>query len=87
MAAPKFDGTATVPVRMTVYGSNGTTPISNTNPVEIPVSQLMSGSPASAGSAGTVKRGVAVPNAAAAPTQAEFNALLASLRAAGVIAT
>lgn len=31
--------------------------------------------------------GVAVPNAASAPTQAEFNALLASLRGAGVIAT
>ena len=33
------------------------------------------------------KQGVAVPNAAAAPTQAEFNALLASLRAADLIAT
>lgn len=35
--------------------------------------------------AGLVKQGVAVPNAVAAPTQAEFNALLASLRTAGVI--
>lgn len=32
------------------------------------------------------KQGVAVPNAAAAPTQAEFNALLTSLRNAGLIA-
>lgn len=34
---------------------------------------------------GTVKKAVAVPNAAAAPTQAEFNALLAALRTAGVL--
>lgn len=32
-------------------------------------------------------KGVHVPNAAAAPTQAEFNALLTSLRNAGVIAS
>ena len=32
-------------------------------------------------------QGVHVPNAAAAPTQAEFNALLTSLRDAGVIAS
>ena len=32
-------------------------------------------------------QGVHVPNAAAAPTQAEFNALLTSLRNAGVIAS
>jgi hypothetical protein len=37
--------------------------------------------------AGTVLQGAAVANAVAAPTQAEFNALLASLRAAGTIAT
>ncbi|MFS8079934.1 head fiber protein [Serratia marcescens] len=36
---------------------------------------------------GGVKQGAAVANAAAAPTQAEYNALLASLRAAGIIAT
>lgn len=36
---------------------------------------------------GTVKQGAAVPDAAAAPTKAEFDALLVSLRAAGVIAT
>ena len=34
---------------------------------------------------GGVKKAVAVPNAAAAPTQAEFNALLAALRTAGVL--
>lgn len=34
-----------------------------------------------------LKQGVAVPDAAAAPSKAEFDALLASLRAAGVIAT
>lgn len=33
-----------------------------------------------------VKQGVAVKDAAAAPTQEEFNALLKSLRDAGVIA-
>lgn len=31
------------------------------------------------------KQGASVPNVAAAPTQAEFNALLASLRSAGAI--
>lgn len=36
---------------------------------------------------GLVKQGVHVPNAAAAPTQAEFNALLTSLRNAGVLAS
>ena len=36
--------------------------------------------------AGIVRQGVAVPNAVAAPTKAEFDALLASLRTAGVIA-
>lgn len=37
---------------------------------------------------GTNLKGVAVANAAGAnPTQAEFNALLASLRTAGIIAT
>lgn len=36
---------------------------------------------------GGVKQGAAVADAAAAPTQSEFNALLASLRAAGVIAS
>ncbi|MEL5392867.1 head fiber protein [Serratia nevei] len=36
---------------------------------------------------GGVNQGAAVANAAAAPTQAEFNALLASLRAAGIIAS
>lgn len=36
---------------------------------------------------GGVLEGAAVPDAAAAPTQAEFNALLASLRASGAIAT
>lgn len=35
---------------------------------------------------GLVLQGAAVPNAAAAPTQAEFNALVAALRAAGIIA-
>lgn len=34
-----------------------------------------------------MRQGVAVPNAAAAPTKAEFDALLTSLRNAGLIAT
>lgn len=42
---------------------------------------------AGAGKPGLVSRAVHVPNAAAAPTQAEFNALLTSLRNAGVIAS
>lgn len=42
---------------------------------------------AGAGKPGLVSRGVHVPNAAAAPTKAEFDALLASLRNAGVIAS
>lgn len=45
-----------------------------------------SGIPAAGAARGGVLLGVAVPNAAAAPTMAEFNALLASLRTAGVIA-
>lgn len=36
--------------------------------------------------AGEFSQGVAVPNAAAAPTKDEFNALLTSLRNAGIIA-
>lgn len=44
--------------------------------------------PASATTAGIVKRGAVVADAAGAnPTAAEFKALLDSLRAAGVIAT
>lgn len=35
---------------------------------------------------GGVKQAAAVPDAAAAPTQEEFNALLAALRAAGILA-
>ena len=43
--------------------------------------------PATASTAGTVKQGAAVAAAAgSAPTKAEFDALLVSLRAAGVIA-
>lgn len=41
---------------------------------------------ATAQTVGGVKQGVAVNNAAAAPTQEEFNALLTSLRNAGIIA-
>lgn len=36
---------------------------------------------------GTVKRGVHVPNVSNPPTQAEVNALLTSLRNAGIIAS
>lgn len=43
---------------------------------------------ATATTAGQVKQGVHVPDAAgSAPTKAEFDALLASLRTAGVIAS
>lgn len=35
---------------------------------------------------GTVRQAAAVPDASAAPTQADFNGLLASLRAAGILA-
>ena len=42
---------------------------------------------ATAEALGGVKQGVAVSDAAAAPTQQEFNALLTSLRNAGIIAT
>lgn len=42
---------------------------------------------ATTSSLGGVKKGSAVANAAAAPTKEEFNALLASLRAAGIIAS
>lgn len=36
---------------------------------------------------GGVKQAAAVPDAAATPTQEEFNALLASLRSAGILAS
>lgn len=53
-----------------------------------PVSMRNANANLSASQAGPVKQGVAVANAAGAnPTQAEYNALLASLRTAGVIAT
>lgn len=42
---------------------------------------------ATTSTAGPVKQAAAVADAASAPTKAEFNALLASLRAAGIIAT
>ena len=42
---------------------------------------------ATTSSLGGVKKGSAVANAAAAPTKEEFNALLASLRAAGILAS
>lgn len=73
----KLDGNSLVAVRQIV--TSGGTPITNTNPVEVPLSQLMA--------AGGFAQGVAVPNAADAPTQAEFNALLTSLRNAKLIAT
>ena len=50
-----------------------------------PVSQ--SNGRATATRPGTVLRGVAVPNVSNPPTQAEVNALLTSLRNAGIIAT
>lgn len=40
---------------------------------------------ATTSTAGLVKMAAAVPDAAAAPTKEEFNALLASLRAAGIV--
>lgn len=50
----------------------------------VPVARLPN---ATTSARGVVLQGVAVANAAAAPTQAEFNALLASLRTSGAIAT
>lgn len=48
----------------------------------------VSGKPnATASVRGLVLQGAAVPNAAAAPTKAEFDALVVSLRASGAIAT
>jgi hypothetical protein len=51
------------------------------------IPKLLNRTPATTGKRGAVKQGVHVPNAAAAPTQAEFNALLTSLRDAGVLAS
>lgn len=73
----KIDGNALVAVKVQV--TSGGNPITNANAIEVPVSQLMA--------AGGFTKGVAVPNAAAAPTKAEFDALLTSLRNAGIIAT
>lgn len=52
------------------------------------VTGTLTGPAATAAAYGLVRRGVAVPNAVGAnPTKAEFDALLASLRTAGIIAT
>ena len=72
-----IDSTALVTVRAVVKQAGN--PISNTNPIAITVAELMK--------AGGFAKGVAVPNAVAAPTKAEFDALLVSLRNAGLIAT
>lgn len=42
--------------------------------------------PATTAAAGVVKQAAAQADSAAAPTQAEFNGLLAKLRAAGILA-
>ena len=79
MAAPK-------PIIITANfsypaGSPDPQPFEITSP--LPAASLPA---ATASVAGTVKRGVAVPNAAAGTEVATINALLASLRTAGAIA-
>ncbi len=67
---------------------NRATPGTNRAKLGDKVSALANGTQAATtATAGVVKQGVSVPNAAGAnPTQAEFNALLTSLRNAGLIA-
>ena len=66
-----------------VNGSNVTT----TGPAQDQkVSDLLAGAAATTTQAGAVKQAAFQANSAAAPTQAEFNALLAKLIAAGIMA-
>lgn len=50
------------------------------------LSEVMAGATATTTQAGAVKQAAFQANSAAAPTQAEFNALLAKLIAAGIMA-
>lgn len=82
----KIDSDTVIPVRLIVRdGSNAA--VSSTTNAEVTLGQLMTGStPSTAGTAGTVIRQPAIADIGAAPSQANFNALLAALRAAKVLA-
>ena len=90
MTTLKIDGNATIPVRLMVV--DGATPVTSTTAVDMKISEVMAGSApaAAAGSSGSVTRQAAQANSTAvdvAGIVADFNALLAKLRAAGVLAT
>lgn len=85
-----LNGDATLPVRLMVV--DGSTAITNTTATDIKLSAVLAGSTpaAAAGSVGTVTRQAAQADSVAADVatlRADFNALLAKLRSAGVLAT
>lgn len=85
-----INGDALIATRLMVV--DGSTPITNTTATDVKLSALMAGATpaAAAGSTGTVTRQAAQANSVAADVAAlvvDFNALLAKLRAAGVLAT
>lgn len=89
----KIDGDTLIPVRMIVRDSDDSNaPVTNTTATDAKLSDVMAGATpgATAGSTGTVTRQAAQANSVAADVAAlvvDFNALLAKLRAAGILAT
>lgn len=83
----KLDSASTVPVRAIVYAADGITPVTSTTAHDVKLSDVAAAmaTPATVGARGTVTRQAAFADIGAAPSQANFNTLLASLRAAGII--
>lgn len=83
-------GDTLVPVRIIVRDGNGD-PVTNTTNTDVPLADLLAaGSSGSTGEAVTVIKQAAQPNSAAVDVTAvnvEFNALLAKLRSAGILAS
>lgn len=92
-AFAKVDSETLIPVRMIVRDAdNSNAAVSNTTAVDVPLSALLAGGTpaAAAGSTGVVTRQAAQADSVAADVAAlrtDFNALLAKLRSAGILAT
>ena len=82
-------GDTLVPVRIIVRAGNGD-PVTNTTNTDVPLADLLaSASPAGPGEAGTIVQQPAQANSTAvdvAAVNVQFNALLAKLRSAGILA-
>lgn len=82
-------GDTLVPVRIIVRAGNGD-PVTNATNTDVPRADLLAaGSSGSTGEAVTVIKQAAQPDSAAAvaAVNVQFNALLAKLRSAGILAT